>query len=267
MAITKIKVRDGAEITCEARGYMKASPPIVLVHSLAMDHRFWDPVASMLIGTTTVLTYDCRGHGQSDKPEGEYRVEQFATDLADLVDHFNWRSVVVAGASMGGCVALSYAAAYPGRVAGLGLFDTTAGYNAPEAWEERAVTAETRGLDAMVEFQTTRWFTDDFRAKHKDVVDSTVAVFLANPPRAYAQACRMLGAFNIAHALPLLKMPARIVVGEEDYATPVAMAEALHRGIPRSSLTVIPNARHLTPLECPHKIAAELQALLVTASV
>ena len=267
MAIQKIKVRDGAEIACEVRGYTKASPPIVLVHSLAMDHTFWEPVASLLTGTTTVMTYDCRGHGQSDKPEGKYWVEQFATDLADLVDHFGWRSVVVAGASMGGCVALSYAAAYPDRVAGLGLFDTTAGYNAPAAWEERAVTAETKGLEAMVEFQTTRWFTDDFCVKHKDVVDAAVAVFLANPPRAYAQACRMLGAFNIAHALPLLKMPARIVVGEEDYATPVTMAEELHRGIARSSLTVIPNARHLTPLECPNKIAAQLQALLVTVSV
>ena len=267
MAITRIKVRDGAEIACEKRGYTKASPPIVLVHSLGMDHTFWDPVASLLVGTTTVLTYDCRGHGQSDKPEGRYCVEEFADDLADLVEHFNWRTVVVAGASMGGCVALAYAAAYPDRAAGLGLFDTTAGYNAPDAWEERAVTAETKGLDAMVEFQTTRWFTDAFREQHKDVVDTAVSVFLANPARCYAQTCRMLGAFDIAHALPRLKMPARIVVGEEDYATPVAMSETLHRGLARSSLTVIPNARHLTPLEHPNKIAAQLQMLLVTVSV
>jgi 3-oxoadipate enol-lactonase len=168
---------------------------------------------------------------------------------------------------MGGCIALAFGAAYPNLAAGLGLFDTTAGYNAPDKWEERAATAETKGLEAMVEFQTTRWFTDDFRAKHKDVVDAAVKVFLANPASAYAQACRMLGAFNIAHALPLLKMPARIVVGEEDYATPVAMAEALHHGIARSSLTVLPNARHLTPLEHPNKIAAQLQALLVTVSI
>jgi 3-oxoadipate enol-lactonase len=267
MAIQKVRMRDGAEIACEVRGYANASPPLVLVHSLAMDHTFWDAVASLLIGTTTVLTYDCRGHGQSDKPEGRYCVEEFADDLADLVEHFNWRTAVVAGASMGGCIALAYAAAYPDRVAGLGLFDTTAGYNAPDKWEERAVTAETKGLEAMVEFQTTRWFTDAFRASHKDAVDAAVAVFLANPARCYAQACRMLGLFDITHALPRLKMPARIVVGEEDYATPVAMSEVLHHGIARSSLTVIPNARHLTPLECPNKIAAELQAMLVTVSV
>ena len=266
MAITRVKMRDGVEIACEARGYTKASPPLVLVHSLAMDHTFWDAVAAPLTGTTTVLTYDCRGHGLSGKPEGSYLVEQFADDVADLVDHFNWRQVVVAGASMGGCVALATATAYPDRVAGLGLFDTTAGYNAPDKWEERAAAAETRGLEAMVEFQTTRWFSDAFRVSRKDVVDAAVAVFLANEARCYAQACRMLGMFEVTHALPRLKMPARIVVGEQDYATPVAMSETLHRGIARSSLTVIPAARHLTPLECPNRIAAELQALLVTVS-
>jgi 3-oxoadipate enol-lactonase len=265
MAVAKVKVRDGVEIACEARGCTEASLPLVLVHSLAMDHTLWDAVAAPLTGATTVLTYDCRGHGRSGKPEGSCRVEQFADDLADLVDHFNWRRVVVAGASMGGCVALAFAAAHPDRVAGLGLFDTTAGYHAPDKWEERAVAAETRGLEEMVEFQTTRWFSDAFRCRRKDVVDAAVAVFLANEARCYAKACRMLGVFDITHALPRLKMPARIVVGEEDYATPVAMSETLHRGIAGSSLTVIPGARHLTPLECPNRIAAELQALLVSA--
>jgi len=54
-------------------------------------------------------------------------------------------------------------------------------------------------------------------------------------------------------------------VGEEDYATPVAMSETLHRGIAGSTLTVVPNARHLTPLECPERIVDELQKLLEMA--
>ncbi|HMA71004.1 MAG TPA: alpha/beta hydrolase [Xanthobacteraceae bacterium] len=62
-------------------------------------------------------------------------------------------------------------------------------------------------------------------------------------------------------------MPVRIAVGEQDYAAPVAMSEALHRGIEGSTLTVIPNARHLIPLECPERIVAELQKLLETAPV
>jgi len=51
-------------------------------------------------------------------------------------------------------------------------------------------------------------------------------------------------------------------VGEEDYATPVGMAQALHEGIHGSTLAVLRNARHLTPLEKPDEIAAELRKLL-----
>ena len=265
MAVSKIKARDGTQLAYDVRGRVKDAPPVVLIHSLAMDHTFWNAVAPVLSEATAVLTYDCRGHGQSDKPEGPYLVEQFADDLADLLDHLGWRSAVVAGASMGGCITLAFAAAYPTRAAGLGLFDTTAWYNAPDKWEERAATAEARGLEAMLEFQTTRWFTDAFRVTRKDVLDAAIAVFLANQPRCYAQTCWMLGACNLTAALPYLKMPVRIAVGEEDYATPVAMSEALHRGIAGSTLTVIRNARHLTPLECPERIVAELQKLLEMA--
>jgi len=265
MTVSKMKVRDGTQLAYEVRGRVKDVAPVVLIHSLAMDHTFWTAVTPALTDATAVLVCDCRGHGQSDKPNGPYRVEQFADDLADLLDHVGWRSAIVAGASMGGCITLAFAAAYPARAAGLGLFDTTAWYNAPDKWEERAATAETRGLAAMLEFQTTRWFTDAFRASRKDVLDGAVKVFMANPARCYAETCRMLGACNVTAALPRLKMPTRIVVGDEDYATPVAMSETLHRGIAGSTLTVIKNARHLTPLECPERIAAELRALIEMA--
>jgi len=265
MAVSKIKVRDGTQIAYEVQGRVEDASPVVLIHSLAMDHTFWNAVAPTLSEATAVLTYDCRGHGQSGKPDGAYLVRQFADDLADLLDHLGWRSAVVAGASMGGCVTLAFAAAYPARATGLGLFDTTAWYDAPDKWEERAATAETKGLEAMLEFQTTRWFTDAFRVSHRHVLDAAVAVFLANPARCYAQTCRMLGACNLTAALPQLKMPVRIAVGDEDYATPVAMSETLHRGIAGSTLTVIRNARHLTPLECPEVIVAELKKLLAMA--
>ena len=119
MPVSKIRVRDGAQLAYEVKGRVQDAAPLVLIHSLAMDHTFWNAVARALSDATAVVTYDCRGHGQSDKPEGPYRVEQFADDLADLLDHLGWRSAIVAGASMGGCVALAFAAAYPARAAAL----------------------------------------------------------------------------------------------------------------------------------------------------
>jgi len=70
-------------------------------------------------------------------------------------------------------------------------------------------------------------------------VKRNVDRFLANDPAAYAETCRMLGACNLESALSGMKVPAAIVVGDEDYATPVAMAETLCRGIKGSTLTIL----------------------------
>jgi 3-oxoadipate enol-lactonase len=253
--------RDGTRLAYDIKG--RGSDGIALVHSLAMDRHFWQPVAELLAASIPVLTYDCRGHGQSDKPKGPYTVELFARDLADLLDHVGWKSARVAGASMGGSIALAFAAAYPTRTSALGLIDTTAWYGAeaPKQWAERATRAAKDGMSALVEFQTTRWFGDPFRARRPDVVEESIDVFLRNDVDAYVETCKMLGAADLRAALPGMTMPTAIVVGEEDYATPVAMAEALQRGIAGSTLTVLSGARHLTPLEVPDQIADELRGL------
>jgi 3-oxoadipate enol-lactonase len=258
-----VVTRDGTRIGYTLRDRGALAPRVVLVHSLAMDRTFWQPVVDLL-PNVSILTYDCRGHGASDKAAGPYTVELFAQDLVDLLDHVGWQSALVAGASMGGCVSLAFAAAYPARTAALGLFDTTAWYGpeAPKKWAERADQAVEKGLASLVGFQTTRWFGDAFRASRPDVVKQSVAVFLRNDVKAYAETCRMLGAADKRTALAALRMPTAVVVGEEDYATPIAMAEALHHGIAGSTLTILKGARHLTPLEQPERIAAELERLL-----
>ena len=258
------QAKDGTRIAYRLSGRTDGEARVALVHSLAMDHSFWDPVAERLASDASVLTLDCRGHGASGTPSGPYTVELFASDLAAVMDRIGWRDAVIAGASMGGCVSLAFAAAYPERVKGLGLFDTTAWYGpeAPKQWAERADRALEAGLSDLVEFQITRWFGDRFREEHPDVVQHCVDVFLKNEPKAYAETCRMLGACNVSAALPNIRVPTRILVGEEDYATPVTMAEALNAGIKGSTMTVLPKARHLTPLEVPERIADELKALL-----
>ena len=234
----------------------------MLIHSLGMDRHFWRAVAERLPGA--VLLYDCTGHGESEKPPGPYRIERFADELARLLDHVGWQRALVAGASMGGCIALAFAGRHATRIAGLGLVDTTAWYGpeAPQQWEDRAQKALQRGLEALVDFQVTRWFGEAFRAAHPEVVARCVETFLRNDVRAYAATCRMLGAADLRAVLPTIAVPTAVIVGEEDYATPLVMAQQLHEAIAGSSLTVLKGARHLTPLEQPDAIAHAVDRLL-----
>jgi 3-oxoadipate enol-lactonase len=259
--------RDGASLAYSLRTGSGTRPRIALLHSLAMDRHFWTPVAQRLIEHADILTFDARGHGASDKPVGPYSVELFAEDLADLLDHVGWRSVVVAGASMGGSVAIAFASRHGDRTAALGLVDTSAWYGADAAgsWAERAERAQTVGMKDLVGFQKSRWFGDVFQATHPEVVNTCVETFLGNDLHAFASTCHMLGKCDLRAALPKLRMPTAVIVGEDDQAAPVAVARSLHDGIVGSSLTIIKGARHLTPFECPDDVAGSLLPLLSRA--
>jgi len=164
---------------------------------------------------------------------------------------------------MGGCVAQAFAGHYADRVKALGLIDTTAWYgpDAPKNWAERAATARSKGLSGMVDFQITRWFGDKFRMERPDTARDMAEIFLANDVDCYAATCVMLGEADLRSFLPSLRVPVAVIVGDEDYATPVAMAQQLHDAIHGSTLTIIPGGRHLTPVECPDHIAEQLLAL------
>lgn len=254
---------DGTSLSYRRRQGKEGAQRALLIHSLAMTGSFWDETVAALGGDWDVIAVDCRGHGASDKPAGPYTVDTMADDVAVVLDAAGWQSALVAGASMGGCIALAFAARHPARCQGLGLFDTTAWYGdgAEEAWEGRARKALDEGLSALVGFQKTRWFGDAFREARPEVVESAIEVFLANDVAAYAETCRMLGRSDQRAGLAKLAMPVEIVVGEEDYATPPAMAQAMHEVIANSSLTVLPGMRHFTPLEAPEVIATHLATL------
>jgi 3-oxoadipate enol-lactonase len=93
-------------------------------------------------------------------------------------------------------------------------------------------------------------------------MERALTTFLANDLECYAATCALLGSVDLRAVLPTLTVPAAVVVGEEDYATPVAMSRALHEALPRATLTELRHARHLTPVERPDEIARELASLL-----
>ena len=253
---------DGAKLAWQRQG-TPGKPALVLIHSLAMTGAFWDRAAAQLAGEFDIVTLDCRGHGDSAHARGPYSVEQFATDVAAIMDAAGISSAIVAGCSMGGTVAQALAIHHPARVRALALIDTTAWYgaDAPKAWRARGQQGLEQGLASLVGFQTTRWFSDAFREAHPEEVDKLVRVFVANDPACYAATCDMLGSADLRAGLGSISVPTAVLVGAEDYATPPDMAHALADAVGGATIEIIDDGRHLTPVQCPDRIAALLRGL------
>jgi 3-oxoadipate enol-lactonase len=265
----RVLTSDGASISYTHHpAPFPAAPRVVLIHSLALDRHVWDGVVALAGQDAEIITMDCRGHGQSARDAAvPFTAELFARDLAELLDHAGWETATIGGCSMGGCVAMAFAGLYPDRATALLLVDTTAWYGpaAPQQFRGRAEAARLGGMAGLVGFQIGRWFSDSFRARRPDLVERYTRIFLDNDFECYARSCALLGDADLRAYLPGFRMPVSLLVGEQDQATPPVMAEALHAAIPQSTITVLPGARHLTPIECPEQVAAALRSLVRAA--
>jgi 3-oxoadipate enol-lactonase len=104
--------------------------------------------------------------------------------------------------------------------------------------------------------------SDAFREAHPEVIRAKLDVFLANDIDCYTATCEMLGDADLRHYQSAMRMPTSVIVGEQDYATPVAMSEQMQEAMPNATLSVLPNVRHLTPIECPALIVEKILALI-----
>ncbi len=236
---------------------------LLLLHSLALDRTVFDQHIPELIGTCTIVRCDLPGHGRS-APVASITVEQMADDIAAYLDLEGIADASVVGMSLGGTVAQSLAIRHPERVSALGLFDTTAWYGetGPQSWTDRANQASEHGLSSLADFQLDRWFTPQFRVSHSELCDRLLAIFQANDIGSYLATCRALGEVNLLELLGQITAPTFVAVGEFDGATPVDSARAITDRIPRSELSIIESASHLSPLEKPEEFLATVRKLL-----
>jgi 3-oxoadipate enol-lactonase len=230
-----------------------AGHPLVLLHPLALSGAVWGAFASLLSTNFDVIAPDARGHGDSGWDGDPFAIDDLADDVAALVDGLRLGSAHVAGMSMGGSTAISFAARYPSRADGLLLADTTAWYGADavSTWEARARTAVAKPRELQVAFQTDRWFTEGFRRRSPDEVNRIVGIFLRTSSPAHAAASRAMGAMDSRPLLGKITARTLVLTGEEDYATPPAMGKAIADGIPGARAQVLPALRHLSLVEDP----------------
>ena len=121
---------DDAEIFYEVLGDGR---PVVLLHPFPVTHEFWMPVAEALATRYRVVLPDLRGHGDSGIGEGPATMEKHAADIARVMDDAEMGRAPLVGVSIGGYALFEFWRQQRGRVAALGLFNTKAPTDPPEA--------------------------------------------------------------------------------------------------------------------------------------
>jgi 3-oxoadipate enol-lactonase len=228
-------------------------PAVVLANSLGTDLRLWDRVLPLLPKGLRYIRYDKRGHGLSTTGGG-IRIDDHADDAIAVIEQVARGPVVFAGLSIGGLIGQVVAHRRPDLVRALVLSNTAAKLGTAESWQARINAVIDAGLDSIADAVMQRWFSPTFRATPELALWR--AMLARTPARGYTAACAALAGADQTAATATLRVPALLIAGSEDGASPPALVKATADLIQGAAFHEIPGAGHLPCVEAPAAWAA-----------
>ncbi len=237
--------------------------PLLFIHGLGSSARDWELQVEEFAKSYKVITFDLRGHGQSDKPAGPYTMSMFAADTVGLLKALGVESPHVVGLSLGGGVAFQMAVD-----ASLPLKSLVIVNSAPEllvrtfkdrlmVWQRVAIV-KLLGMRKMGEVLSKRMF---IKPEQEDIRKVFVERWAENDQRAYLNSMRALVGWSVSARIGSIRVPTLVIAAGQDYS-PLSAKEAYTAQIPGARLAVISDSRHATPVEHPQEFNQVLQRFL-----
>jgi pimeloyl-ACP methyl ester carboxylesterase len=233
--------------------------PLMLLHGFGANKDNFVRVARFLTPHYRVIVPDEIGFGESaHPPDADYATPAQAERLRSLAQALGIGRIHLGGSSMGGQIAMSYAALHPTEVASLWLLDPGGVWSAP-ASELRKVLAET-GQNPLM-------------AKNEDEFAQIFAFVMSDPPfiprplldvmaqeriknfSLEKRIFQQIAADSLEARVTGMRTPTLIVWGDQDRAIHVATAGILHKLMPASQVIILPGIGHLPMLERPRQTA------------
>lgn len=234
-------------------------PPLMLLHSLLADASSFDAVVPTLARAFTVHVPDLPGFGGSAPAPGglEAVADRIAAGLREACGP---GPIAGLGNGYGGFVLLTCALRHPDLFDRLVFADSGACFSDPgrEAFRGMARAAGDRGLAAISDTAMRRLFAPDFQAAQPELMAVRRAAFLRTDVAVFRAACEALAGLDLRARLGEVRVPALVLVGEHDEATPPAMSRELAAGLADARLVVLPDCAHVPQLQAPELFAREV---------
>jgi len=240
-----------------------AGEPLVFVHGLGSSGQDWAKQVDAFADRYRVITFDVRGHGQSDKPEGPYSIPLFAADTAALLRKLEAVPATIVGLSMGGMIAFQLAIDAPLLVKRLVVVNSM-----PEAkldslrdrwiyWSRRLVSSWI-GMRATGRLIAHRVFPKPEQGRLRQ---KFIDRWAENDKQAYLATIDAIAGWSVADQLSAITCPTLVVAAADDY-TPVSVKRNYVDQIPDARLEVIEDSHHATPVERPMTFNRVLDAFI-----
>jgi len=241
--------------------YLEAGsgPAIVCFHSTPASAQFYRPQIEHFGSRYRVIAVDLRGHGDSDKPPGPYRMSEFLEDYVALFDALALRDFVLVGCSVGGIIAQFYTLAHASRLKGLVLIGSpcsrrgrdVAGFHravAEKGWEAVARGLVDKQIHPTASPETKAW---------------ALAEYLKTPlfVRA-AEEEALLAEIHHTERVHEIAVPTLLVAGEAEEREIFEQMQLMSGRIPRAEWHVIPGAAHMPNFERPQAFNAIMDRFL-----
>ena len=237
--------------------------PVAFLHGFAGSWRSFASVLPHLPSGIRAIAPTLRGHGDASKPPSGYGVQDFADDVAGLLDGLQVEAAVVVGHSMGGAVAQRFALDHPGRTLGLVLAASSVPAGevpAVRSFYEDVVT----GLSDPVDPALLRSFIATTLAR--PIPESVYQVLLEDarrlPARVWREAFRERLDTDMSGEIHRISVPTLLVWGDRDGRTTRSEQEKLLAAVEEARLLVYEDAGHDLHLEEPERFAADVASFV-----
>lgn len=240
---------------------------IVLVHGHPFNRTMWEPQRDVLVNAGwRVIAPDLRGYGESSVRTGVTTLNEFANDIALLLDTLGVGRVVVGGLSMGGQIAMEFCRAYPDRVCGLLLAATFPQDESAQGKQARYAMAERllhEGMTPYAEEVLARMMAPASIVRLPATADRVLEMMRNTSAEGAAAALRGRAERpSYVTTLAQMSAPALIVVGCEDEFTTPEDAQQMHELLGQSELLRMKGVGHMPNLEASEQFNTAVLRLL-----
>lgn len=242
-------------------------PTILFVHGFPLDHTMWVEQIAEFSKDHRVIAPDLRGFGGTDGALYSVSMEQFADDLANLLEALQVDGpITYCGLSMGGYIGWQFALRHPRLLRRLIQCDTRANADSPEGVANRLKMADItmrEGPEPVAWAMMPKLFAATSVEKQPQIVEAVRKVVMSTAPVAIAAGHRGMAARpNLTDALPSIQVPTLVIVGEHDAITPAAEMKSLADALPNATFALISNAGHMAPMENPGEVNSAIRKFL-----